>query len=100
MHAQGVWPYYHDASVIDMQDSSLEKQNQGLLATAQVLKVCRTPGPTACLKMLSKVCLKSWRRKISMAALNLQPSDLCSNTYRSLPGGQVFFSLCIYIQEL
>jgi len=28
-----------------------------------VLKVCRTPGPTACLKMLNKVCLKSWRRR-------------------------------------
>jgi len=28
-----------------------------------VLKVCRTPGPTACLKMLSKVCLKSWRKR-------------------------------------
>jgi len=29
--------------------------------TAQVLKVCRTPGPTACskIKMLHKVCLKS-----------------------------------------
>jgi len=27
-----------------------------MLYTAQVLKVCRTPGPTACLKMLSKVC--------------------------------------------
>jgi len=26
-----------------------------------VLKVCRTPGPTACLKMLSKVCLKTRR---------------------------------------
>jgi len=24
------------------------------------------------------------------AALNLQPSDLRSNAYRSLPGGQVF----------
>jgi len=24
---------------------------------SQVLKVCRTPGPTACLKMLNKVCL-------------------------------------------
>jgi len=35
-----------------------------MLYTAQVLKVCRTPGPTACLKMLSKVCLKSWRRML------------------------------------
>ena len=25
--------------------------------TAQVLKICRTPGPTACLKLLHKVCL-------------------------------------------
>ena len=30
--------------------------------TAQVLKVCRTPGPTACLKLLQKVCLKTWRK--------------------------------------
>jgi len=28
-----------------------------------VLKVCRTPGPTACLKMVNKVCLKSWRKE-------------------------------------
>jgi len=60
-----------------------------------VLKVCRTPGPTACLKMLNKVCLKSWRKEKKFhdwtrAALNLQPFDLRSNTYRSLPGGQVF----------
>ena len=32
--------------------------------TAQVLKVCRAPGsPTACLKLLHKVCLKRWRKK-------------------------------------
>jgi len=59
-----------------------------------VLKICRTPGPTACLKMLNKVCLKSWRREKNFhdwtwAALNLQPSDLCSNAYRSLQGGQM-----------
>ena len=29
------------------------------------------------------------------AALNLQPSDLCTNAYRSLPGGQDIFSLSI-----
>ena len=36
------------------------------------------------------------------AALNLQPSDLCSNAYRSLPGSQdVFFLLftSIYIHR-
>ena len=29
-----------------------------------MLKVCsyRTPGPTACLKLLQKVCLKGWRK--------------------------------------
>ena len=31
--------------------------------TAQVLKVCRTHGPTACLKLLQKVCLKRWRKE-------------------------------------
>ena len=31
--------------------------------TAQVLKVCRTPGPTACLKLLHKGCLKRWRKE-------------------------------------
>jgi len=45
--------------------------------------------------MLNKVCLKSVverRKKFhdwTWAALNLQPSDLRSNAYRSLPGGQV-----------
>jgi len=28
-----------------------------------MLKVCKTPGPTACLKMLNKVCLKSCRKE-------------------------------------
>ena len=50
------------------------------------------------LNELHKVCLKSrWKKKKCMtgpAALNLQPSDLRSNAYRSLPGGQdVFFLL-------
>ena len=31
--------------------------------TAQVLKVCKTPGPTACLKLLQKLCLKRWRKE-------------------------------------
>ena len=31
--------------------------------TAQVLKVCRTPGLTDCLKLLQKVCLKRWRKE-------------------------------------
>ena len=29
-----------------------------MVFTAQVLKVCRTLGPTVCLKLLQKVCLK------------------------------------------
>ena len=29
-----------------------------LIYKAQVLKVCRSPSPTACLKLLHKVCLK------------------------------------------
>jgi len=42
------------------------------------------------------VCLKSWRKEKRFhdwmwAALDLQPSDLHSNAYRSLPGSQVFF---------
>ena len=45
------------------------------------------------------VCLKSCRQeKISKTALNLQPSDLLSNAYRSLSGDQFFFS-CIYIHR-
>ena len=28
-----------------------------------MLKVCGAPGPTACLKLLHKVCLKRWRKK-------------------------------------
>jgi len=41
------------------------------------------------------VCLKSCRKEKKFhdwtwAVLNLQPSDLCSNAYRSLPGGQVY----------
>ena len=56
--------------------------------TAQVPKVCRTFGPTARskTKMLHKVCLKE--------IPNLHPSDLHSNIYRSLPGGQVIY-VCI-----
>jgi len=36
-----------------------------------------TPGPTGCLKMLCKVCLKSWRKEKKFQALisNLQASD-------------------------
>jgi len=30
--------------------------------TAQVLKVCGTPGPTACLKMLCKICLRKKKK--------------------------------------
>jgi len=46
-----------------------------------MLKVCKNPGPTACLKMVNKVCLQSWRKEKKFhgwtwAALNLQPSDL------------------------
>ena len=38
---------------------------------------------------LRTVCLKSFiQEKKSMTASNLQPSDLRSNTYRSLPGNQ------------
>ena len=34
------------------------------------LLVCRTPGPTACLKLIQKVCLKRWRKeKKSMTGL-------------------------------
>ena len=28
-----------------------------------MLQVCRTPGPTTCLKLLQKVCLKRWRKE-------------------------------------
>jgi len=31
------------------------------------------------------------------AALNLQPSDLRLNAYRSLPGGQVYTALLAYL---
>jgi len=36
-----------------------------------VLKVCRTPGPTACLKMLSKVCLKSCSETLGTIQLKI-----------------------------
>jgi len=39
------------------------------------------------------------QKKNSITASKLQPSDLCSNAYRSLPGNQDIFSLlfsCIY----
>ena len=51
---------------------------------AQGLRVCRTLGPTACLKKLTE---NAGRKKIhdcTLTASNLQPSNLCSNAYRSL----------------
>jgi len=71
--------------------------------TAQMLKVCSTPGPTACLKILNKVCSKSREyRKNShnWATLNLQLSDLRLNAYRSLPGGQVFSPCYFHVLSL
>ena len=45
--------------------------------TVQVLKVCRIPGPTACLKLLQKVHLKKWRKeKISMTGPGRAASNL------------------------
>jgi len=51
-----------------------------------VLKVCRTPGPTACLKMLSKCVFEKLEKekKFHDWTLNLQPSDLRSNIYMLL----------------
>jgi len=48
------------------------------LQHTSVLKVCRTPGPTACLKMLRlKICLKSWqRRKKSKTPGSLEPAAI------------------------
>jgi len=47
----------------------------------------RIPGPTACLKMLNKVFMKSWRKEKKFhdwtwAALSPQPSDLCYKSTR------------------
>ena len=73
---------------------------QQLLVTGKG-RTCISEG----LDQLNKVYLKSTRKKKKFhdwtwAASNLQPSDLCSNAYRSLPGGQVFspcYFSCIYI---
>ena len=43
---------------LNQQDIFLKK-----LFITQVLKVCGMPGPTACLKLLQKVCLKRWRKE-------------------------------------
>jgi len=44
------------------------------------------------------MCLKIRRKKRKpWAASNLQPSDLRSNAYRSLPGGQVIFSSYFHV---
>ena len=51
--------------------------------TAQVLKVCRTPGPTACLKLLQKVCLKMWRKEKKSMTGSGQPRT-CSHTINAL----------------
>ena len=40
---------------------------------------------------------KSMMHQDSLESLNLQPSDLCLNAYRNLPGNQDIFSLHIYI---
>jgi len=50
-----------------------------------VLKVCRTPGPTACLKMLSKVCLESWRRRKKSMTGPRQPWTCSHPIYTKLP---------------
>ena len=60
-------------------------------------KVCRTPGPTAYLKLLHKVTIfekveKGEKSIGSLAASNLQPSNWRSNAYRSVPGSQDVFS--------
>ncbi|XP_065893250.1 sodium/calcium exchanger 1-like [Dysidea avara] len=54
--------------------------------TAQMLKICRTPGPTACLK---KVCLKRWRKEkkihgsLEPAAIRLTLEHLQESAKRS-----------------
>ena len=41
-----------------------------------MLKVCRTPGPTACLKLLQKVCLKRWRKEFAGFIIQICLSEL------------------------
>jgi len=71
-----------------------------LCFTAQVLKVCTTPGTTACLKMLSKVCLKSWRRRKNSMTTPGQPST-CSHpiyarTFTDVYQAVRYFSPCYF----
>jgi len=56
--------YYHD-----YHNTCIVYKYLLMLFRAQVLRVCRTSGPTACLKMLYKVCLKIYRKKILMYIL-------------------------------
>ena len=69
-----------------------------------MLKVCRTSGPTACYRHWLSSGQYVWkvtdRRKnpwCTKTASNLQPSDLCSNAYRILPGNQDIFYLLFFM---
>ena len=68
---------------------------QHFYLTAQVLlTVCRTPCPTSCLKMLHKVCLKSWRNFHDLT----QPSSyaqVLTGIYQAVIMCSLFS--CIYI---
>ena len=44
-----------------------------------MLKFCRTPGPTACLKLLQKVCLKRWRDTVILRIPNTS-YGVCNET--------------------
>jgi len=53
-------------------------------------------------KCISKIADRRKNPWCTRTASNLQPSDLCSNAYRNLPGDQDIFSLlfsCIYIHR-
>jgi len=73
--------------------------------TSQVLKVHRTPGPTACLTLLNKVCLKIWRKEKKFhdwtwAALNLQIyAQMLTEVYQWSGIFSKLFS-CISMQKL
>ena len=57
--SSGIWPNLIDFTVCCAGKKAIVSVKFGFLfyllsSTAQVLKVCRTPGPTACLKLLQK----------------------------------------------
>ena len=74
-----------------------------LLIKAQMLKVCRIPGSTACLKMVYLVCLKvaEWRKNplLDLGASFLQPSDLQPNAYRCVPDAFFLLVSCICVHR-